>query len=234
MVAAAIAWIGPALAARVYRDAIVKDFESERNLGRGQSAGVIAAIGSAAAATAIFFGGYKLLLSLLGEISNSWEMKSAYIGMVFVIALIKAFFTSRFTQLETVPEGEKFELVRVVSPQIAMAVFVITFGFAYSWTANASKALITAALFSAPYFILFIRFQAVGTATFSKLKRNILLESALAVAASFALYTQIQRLPQLSDQRAEIFLLAAAIPGLIHSIYSSICDSAQREETINP
>jgi hypothetical protein len=234
MVAAAIAWIGPALAARVYHDAVVKDFQSEKSFGSSQGASAIAAVGSAAAATAIFFGGYKLLLSLLGEISDSWEMKPVFIGSVFVIALIKALFISRFMQNESAPEGEKFELVRVVSPQIAMAVFAITFGFAYSWTANASKALITAALFSAPYFILFIRLQAIGTAIFSKLKRNILLESVLAVAASFALYTQIQRLPQLSDQRAEIFLLAAAIPGLIHSIYSSICDSAQREETINP
>lgn len=234
MVAAAIAWIGPSLAARVYQDAIEKDFMSESNSVRSQASSLVAGIGSALAATAIFFGGYKLLISLLGEISTSWEMKPVYVGVVFTVALAKAFFTNRFMRIEATSENEKFELVRVVSPIVAFTVFAITFGFAYSWTANGVKALITAVLFSAPYFILFLRFQAIGVSAFSQFKRNILLESALAVTASFAIYTQIQRLPQLSDQRAEIFLIGAAIPGLVHAIYSSICDSAQREGTITP
>jgi hypothetical protein len=92
--------------------------------------------------------------------------------------------------------------------------------------------LIAAVLFAAPYFLLFIRFETIGGAIFGRVKRNILLESGVAVAASYLIYVQVQQLPQLSAQRAEIYLIAAAIPGLVHGIYSSICDSAQREERI--
>ena len=93
-------------------------------------------------------------------------------------------------------------------------------------------AFIAAALFSAPYFILFIRFEPLWVSFFSKIKRNIVLESSVAVLASFIIYSQIAALPLLSDQRAETFLIAAAIPGLLHAIYSSICDSAQRQGRI--
>lgn len=234
MVAAAIAWVGPSLAARVYQDAIQKDFTDPSNPAKEKASVALSAFGSAVAASAIFFGGYKLLLSLLGEISDSWQMQPLYVGIVFIVALVKSIFSARFENIESAPSGEKFEIVRVVSPQIAMAVFAVAFGFAYSWTTSGAKALIAATLFAAPYFILFVRFEAIGVQYFAKAKRNILLESVIAVAASFAIYTQIQQLPQLSDQRAEIYLIAAAIPGLLHGIYSSICDSAQREGTIKP
>ena len=232
MVAAAIAWIGPSLAARIYQEAIAKDFEKSKIpivLSRAFSY-----VGSALAATAIFYGGYKLLLSLLGEVTEGWEMKSLYVASVFVFAIIKAIFIGKFAAEQNSTEDAKFEIVRVASPQVSLAAFTVVFGFAYLWTESALKALIAAALFAAPYFLLFIRFEPIGVRLFVKSKRNILIESAAAVAASYIVYTQIQLLPQLSDQRAEIYLVAAAIPGLVHAIYSSICDSAQREERINP
>lgn len=232
VVAAAIAWIGPSLAARIYQDAIKKDFN------QAQAASLIglvaSAVGSAVAATALFFGGYKLLISLLGEVSAGWQMKPGYLACIFVIAIAKAFIREKFASQSITDTGEGFEIVRVVSPQVAFAAFLITYGFGYIWTASALKALLAAALFAAPYFLLFIRFETIGTAMFARIKRSILLESAVAVAASYLIYVQVQRLPQLSDQRAEIYLIAAAIPGLIHGIYSSICDSAQREERITP
>ena len=228
MVAAAIAWVGPSLAARVYQDAIKKDFK------QSQIASIAAAFGSALAATALFFGGYKLLISLLGEVSKGWQMKPLYLGLIFVIALAKALFTEKFASPTNELRSESFEIVRVASPQVAFSAFLITYGFGYIWTESALKALLAAALFAAPYFLLFIRFETIGAAMFARIKRNILLESAVAVAASYLIYVQVQQLPQLSDQRAEIYLIAAAIPGLVHGIYSSICDSAQREERINP
>ena len=232
VVAAAIAWIGPSLAARIYQDAIKKDFN------QAQAASLIglvaSAVGSAVAATALFLGGYKLLISLLGEVSAGWQMKPGYLACIFVIAIAKAFIREKFASQSITDTGEGFEIVRVVSPQVAFAAFLITYGFGYIWTASALKALLAAALFAAPYFLLFIRFETIGTAMFARIKRSILLESAVAVAASYLIYVQVQRLPQLSDQRAEIYLIAAAIPGLVHGIYSSICDSAQREERITP
>jgi hypothetical protein len=232
MVAAAIAWIGPSLVARIYQDAIKKDFtESQQSTPLATAAAVI---GSAIAATALFYGGYKLLLSLLGEVSDGWQMQPVYLVTVFAIALTKAIFIEKFALPKEESIGEDFEIVRVVSPQVAFSALLIVYGFTYIWTENALRSLIAALLFAAPYFLLFIRFEPIGVQLFAKLKRNFFLESVFAVAASYLIYLQVQRLPELTDQRAEIYLIAAAIPGLIHGIYSSICDSAQREERINP
>lgn len=232
MVAAAIAWIGPSMAARVYQDSILQDFtEPKRD---NVISKTISYLGSSLAATAIFYGGYKLLMSLLGEIADGWQMKPAYLAIIFLVAFAKAIVIDKYAQDQHSSDHEKFEIVRVASPQVATAAFLIFFGFAYSWTESALKALIAAVLFAAPYFFLFIRFEPIGVNLFARANRNILIESAVAVAASYLIYTQVLLVPQLSDQRAEIYLIAAAIPGLIHAIYSSICDSAQRKERITP
>jgi hypothetical protein len=228
VIAAAIAWVGPSLAARVYLDSIKKDFSKPSTA----LAKLAAALGSAVAATLIFFGGYKLLVSLMGEISNQWQMQPTYLALVFVFALVKALFMFRFENETETKTSEAFEVVRVTSPLTATSTLLIILGFTYLWTEDAMTAFIAAALFSAPYFFLFIRFEPLWVSFFSKIKRNIVLESSVAVLASFIIYSQIAALPLLSDQRAETFLIAAAIPGLLHAIYSSICDSAQRQGRI--
>jgi hypothetical protein len=228
VIAAAIAWVGPSLAARVYLDSIKKDFSNPSTA----IAKFAAALGSAVAATLIFFGGYKLLVSLMGEISNQWQMQPTYLALIFVFALLKALLMFRFEKETGASTSQAFEVVRVTSPLTASSTLLVVLGFTYLWTEDALTAFIAAALFSAPYFFLFIRFEPLGVSFFSKLKRNIVLESSVAVLASFIIYSQIAALPLLSDQRAETFLIAAAIPGLLHAIYSSICDSAQRQGRI--
>jgi hypothetical protein len=228
LIAAAIAWVGPSLAARVYLESIKKDFSKPSTA----LAKFAASLGSAIAATLIFFGGYKLLVSLMGEISSQWQMQPTYLALVLVFALAKALFIFRFENESETNTLRAFEVVRVTSPLTATSTLLVILGFTYLWTEDALTAFIAAALFSAPYFFLFIRFEPLWVTFFGKIKRNIVLESSLAVSASFIIYGQIASLPLLSDQRAETFLIAAAIPGLLHAIYSSICDSAQRQGRI--
>lgn len=229
VIAAAIAWVGPSLAARVYLESIKKDFSNPSTA----LAKLAAALGSAVAATLIFFGGFKLLVSLMGEISTQWQMQPTYLGLIFVFALVKTLFMFNFENETNTNTSQAFEVVRVTSPLTATSTLLIIFGFTYLWTEDALTGSIAAALFSAPYFFLFIRFEPILVSFFRKIKRNIVLESSFAVLASFIIYNQIAALPLLSDQRAETFLIAAAIPGLLHAIYSSICDSAQRQGRID-
>ena len=228
VIAAAIAWVGPSLAARVYLDSIRNDF----SLPSRGFVKLAAAFGSAISATLIFFGGYKLLVSLMGEISSQWRMQPTYLVFVFVLALIKALIIFKFDHEASQNDPEAFEVVRVASPLTATSTLLVILGFVYIWTEDGLTALIASTLFAAPYFLLFIRFEPVGVSFFSKIKRNIVAESSVAVLASIIIYNQIAALPLLSDQRAETFLIAAAIPGLLHAIYSSICDSAQRQGRI--
>lgn len=228
VIAAAIAWVGPSLAARVYLDSIQKDFSlRSRNLGK-----LTAAIGSAISATLIFFGGYKLLVSLMGEISSQWKMQPTYLVFVFLIALIKALFIFKFDYEIIENDPKSIEVVRVASPLTATSTLLVILGFVYIWTEDTLTALIASTLFAAPYFLLFIRFEPLGVSFIRKIERSIVLESSVAVLASMIIYNQISGLPLLSDQRAETFLITAAIPGLLHAIYSSICDSAQRQGRI--
>lgn len=228
VIAAAIAWVGPSLSARVYLDSIKKDFSiPSKSLVK-----LIPALGSALSATLIFFGGYKLLVSLMGEISNQWKMQPIYLILVFALAFIKALFLVKFEHKVDDNKSLTFEVVRVASPLTASTTFLVTLGFVYIWTENALMAVIASALFAAPYFLLFVRLEPIGVSLFGKIKRNIILESSFAVLASIFVYNQIAALPLLSDQRVEIFLIAAAVPGLLHAIYSSICDSAQRQGRI--
>ena len=148
MVAAAIAWVGPSLAARIYQDAIKKDFNG--SLQSTLLATLAAVVGSATAATALFFGGHKLLISLLGQVSDGWQMKPSYLVLVFIIALTKALFIEKFALQKEEVVGDNFEIVRVVSPQVAFSALVILYGFTYIWTENALRSLIAALLFAAP------------------------------------------------------------------------------------
>jgi len=232
--AAAVAWIGPSLLSRLYQDAIVKDLTSSRVKIGLPVVRAFSILGAALSATAIFFGGHMLLQSLIVEVSRNQDMKEVYLVAVGVVAAIKATFIAIFEDRGKVEEVKDFEVVRVASPQISTLVFFLVFGYSYLWTGNFSGSLIAAVLFAAPYFLLFVRFETLGITSFAKIKRNIFLESTLAVGASLIIYNQIQRLPQLSEQRAEVFLMTAAIPALFHGLYSSICDSAQRKERIEP
>ena len=175
-----------------------------------------------------------LLQSLIVEVSSDQEMKEIYLIAVGVVSATKATFIAIFEDRGKIEEEKEFEVVRVASPQISTLVFFLVFGYSYLWTGSFNGSLIAAVLFAAPYFLLFVRFETLGITSFAKIKRNIFLESTIAVGASLIIYNQIQRLPQLSEQRAEVFLMTAAIPALLHGLYSSICDSAQRKERIEP
>jgi hypothetical protein len=59
-----------------------------------------------------------------------------------------------------------------------------------------------------------------------------LIEPILVSAITFAIYSQISPAPLFADRKAEIFLILAALPGLIHGIYGLFCDSVEQREII--
>jgi hypothetical protein len=115
---------------------------------------------------------------------------------------------------------------------MAIVIFAIAFGFAFIWTQSASKSLIVALIFTAPYLVLLVRFNEISSKLLSKAKRNILIESILTTGASFLIFNQISTLPLLSQEKAQWFLIFSGIPGIIHAIYSAACDSSDRQEII--
>jgi len=228
--AAAIAWIGPALLSRIYQDAILIDLR-EAKVGNFL-AKTLSILGAGLAAIGIFFGGHLLLQSLILQVSDDFKMKSYYLVIVGLVAAAKAsYLTFKFDDRKDEVAGE-FEVVRVASPQISLLVLGLVFGYAYIWTDNLSRAIVAAILFAIPYSLLFMRFETLGVEIFAKVRRNIVIEAAIATGLSLVIYSQLQRLPELTEDRAELFLILSALPALFHGFFSSICDSAQRKERI--
>jgi hypothetical protein len=129
--------------------------------------------------------------------------------------------------------AERIAIARVSSPQTALILTAISFAFVYIWTESAIKALIVAILFSLPYYLLFIRFTEFSFLPFRNVPRNIVGESVIVSAIAFIIYRQISTQPLLSDQKSYLFLVFAAIPGVIHAAYSAICASLEKMEIIS-
>jgi len=232
--AAAIAWIGPALLSRLFLDSILIDLTNAKFKAGELWAKIISIAFSAITAISIFFGGHLLLLSLILDVSDDFAMKTHYILVIGVVALIKAASLSFIPEKSGQDNSEEFEVVRIVSPQIAFVAFGAILGYAYIWTGNFGRAIIAAALFATPYLLLLVRFESLAIHQFAKVRRNLVLEASITTALSFVIYSQMQRLPELTQDRTELFLILAGFPVLIHGLYSSICDSAQRKERIVP
>ena len=120
------------------------------------------------------------------------------------------------------------------SPQTSLALFAGFFAVGYIWTQSAAKSLIFAILFAAPYFLLFISLTEVNVKALIKLRRNIFLEALLSGAITMSIYQVIAHEPMLSTQKSQVYLLCAGIPGLLHAIYSAMCDSAERQGIMEP
>jgi ABC-type phosphate transport system permease subunit len=66
-----------------------------------------------------------------------------------------------------------------------------------------------------------------------KNRRYLLVEPILVAVLTAVIYSQVSQTPLLSDKRAELFLILAAIPALLHGIYGLFCDSVEQREIIN-
>ena len=236
MLAVGLGWLGPVFALSISRYAI------ERDLSRSEKSSVaarsIAILFGSVFGAAIFYMSQKLVNSILLEVNESRTVSLTALVVLTGALLIRSAADYHVVEKgsrelpESTPQ-ETISIARVNSLQTALIIFTVVFGFGFAWVENAQDALIVAGLFSAPFFLLNIRFGTSITA-FAKVPRNLLLESALVATASFLIFQKISSLPLLIDDRARKFLIFAGLPGVIHALYSVICDSSQRKEKMTP
>ncbi len=235
MVALGVCWIAPSLFGSIFRDVTSKDFTTAqtpqktlvRYLGLLE-AGVVGG--------ALFYLGQKLITSLLASVTSV-----RHIGLVEVLivglAVIAKGVADDFSDKSLTPamnaRVEAIDVKRVSSPQTALGLFVVFFAFSYIWSQSSGKSLLFAVLFSAPYFLLFIRFDLKRVTFMTEVPRNIFLEAIVTAGVTLAVFLQVSGLPLLSTQKSGLFLLLAGIPGLIHAFYSAVCDSAERKGIIS-
>jgi hypothetical protein len=102
-------------------------------------------------------------------------------------------------------------------------------GVSYVWTESLLFSAVTAAVFTIPLLLLQVRFASPVIAALGKVPRNILVESTIVSAISFAIFTYVQSTPFEVIQKGKLIILGAALPQVIHALFSSLSDTQDRE-----
>jgi hypothetical protein len=126
-------------------------------------------------------------------------------------------------------EVKSIRLSRIISPR-AMGILTLFFaGVSFVWTESLIFSTVTALVFSIPLLLLQVRFASPVIAALAKVRRNILVESTIVSAISFAIFTYIQSTPFEVIQKGKLIILGAAVPLVIHALFSTLSDTQVRE-----
>jgi hypothetical protein len=182
---------------------------------------------------AIFYSSELLLSSLLdrtGPIVNSRIDLPIAIGVaVFLKERLEIFIDRRSLSSDANIEVKSIRLSRIISPR-AMVILALFFaGVSYVWTESLVFSAVTALVFTIPLILLQVRFESPVIAALAKVRRSILVESTIVSAISFGVFTYIQSTPFEVIQKGKLIILGAAVPLVIHALFSSLSDTQDRE-----
>jgi hypothetical protein len=227
LMAIALSWLAPGLIASIYREMIAKD-SLPKVLTR-----TLPTIFASFFGAAIFFSSELLLSSLLdrtGPIVNSRIDLPIAVGFaVFLKDRLERFVDRRSLLTNTNIEVKSIRLSRIISPR-AMGILALFFaGVSYVWTESLLFSAVTAAVFTIPLLLLQVRFASPVISVLAKVRRNILAESTIVSAISFAFFTYVQSAPFEVIQKGKLIILGAALPLVIHALFSSLSDTQDRE-----
>ena len=234
-----LGWLGPVLALSLFRNTVAIDFGRDEAGGAKPLGRAISLLTGSLFGAAIFYMSQKLINSILITVDEKRTVSMQALAVITIGLVVRGLADTNIVgrpvsaeRAESTPI-ETIKIVRVNSPQTAFLLSIVIYLFALAWIGNSQSALIVMALFSAPYYLLLIRFDKFRFAPLGRIPRNILLESAVISAISFIIFRKISSLPLLVDARAQKFLIYAGIPGMVHALYSIICDSSQRDEKVD-
>jgi hypothetical protein len=238
MISVGISWLLPILFASIIQTAIAKDFNRGNEEEAKFSLRVAGIVVSSFVGAAVFFFGQKLANTVLINLGAARNISILALSIVTLALIIRGILDESVLHSdasEHLHEESHLEVTtirRVSSPATAVGILAIVFAFAFIWSDSAQKSLIIGLIFTAPYFILLVRFNEIKSKFLARVKRNFLIESLVTASITFVVFNQISSLPLLSQEKAQWFLIWAGIPGIIHAIYSAACDSSDRQEII--
>jgi hypothetical protein len=226
MFSVGLTWIGTALFSGLLKENFGKDFSKSPN---GKSMSLYGVVASALVGTSVFYLGHALIDGIL--YIESPNRGVSIVGLIIIALAIcgKGFAEIAKNSANKFDEVELFHVARVCSPQTAILLSSIAFGFLYIWTENAEQSLIFSLMFTLPFYLAFISFGE-GFALFRRLPaRNILLESALIALVAILSYRLLSGRPLLLGDKTQFLLLISAIPGIVHAIYSAMFSESEKK-----
>ena len=220
--------MAPGIISSIYRETVGKDSTPEK--ANKYLPELFAAISSGA----IFFSCELLISSLLNRVGPIVNSRFDLPLVIALTVVIKSRI-ERTLDRKALIDGSSIEvkslvLSRVISPRATSVLTIFFGGVAYIWTESLVFAIATAVLLTVPLAALQVRFESPKLEFFTKIKRGILLESTIVAAISAAIFFVIQSLPFEVVQKGKLIILGAAIPLIIHSIFSSLGDINEREK----
>ena len=227
LMAIALSWLAPGLISSIYREMIAKDNLPEV-IKRS-----IPTLFSAFFGGAIFYSSELLLSSLLdrtGAIVNSRIDLPIAIG---IAVLLKERLEKMVDRRALLSDGnievKSILLSRIISPRAVGILALFFAGVTYIWTQSLIFALSAALVFIVPLLLLQIRFASPVVSALARVPRNILAESSIVSAVSFGIFMFIQSMPFEVIQKGKLIILGAAVPLIIHAVFSSLSDTQDRE-----
>ena len=184
----------------------------------------------------LFYFGQLLLNSVLINFTKSRNISILAISIICLALLVKGILDelivlNQSAKISSIGRNPlEISIARVTSPQFAFGVIILVFSFSYIWTKSAQQSIISAILFSAPYFLIFLRANKMKLNSFATSRRYILIEPFAVAGLTYLIYSQISAVPLFADRRAELFLILSALPGVIHGVYGLLYDSAEVED----
>ena len=221
-----LSWILPGLLRNIYAFALRGSKFNEMNRNSNQLSLLFI---PALIATVAFHLGNKLVDSVTVFVTSSRDISWAALVVVALASILRFLAESRVMKEPWTSDVlASFSIARTVSPLTALAISTLLFGYGFMWTENGERSLLLASLFSLPFFLLTIRLNEVLVPKLAGVRRGILVESIFVALVTVALYLPVRDLPLLGDEKSNLFMLLAAIPLLLHSVFSALADYAER------
>jgi hypothetical protein len=230
LLAVGMAWVAPGIISSLYRQMLEKDGYVS------QVTRFLPDIFSSILGAFIFLIAELLTNSFTNHI-GSFGVDRFYIPLLIAISIFARIKAEKFLFRNIHIGGDNYQirtltLPRVISPRTVFFTCLYLGGISYAWTQSISFAISSALILSVPLALLLVRFGAPRLKRLGGIERNIILEPLFICFIAYGIFMQIQDMPFDVNQKGRYFIIYSALVLIGHAIYSSVCDTSNRDKVV--
>lgn len=168
-----------------------------------------------------------ILKSLNIVVSADYALLGMGICLFVTTVILKSRFLVKFLNEEKVSTSETtaHRISRVVSPSAAIGAFILLLALFMNWTMDFVSSLLSAFLWSSPFFLTFIKFKSRKLRLSRLISVNTYWELLIVFVLISVIFQYLQIFPWLVEDRSTIILIATAFPIFAHSLFVTFVES---------
>ncbi|CAB4529573.1 unannotated protein [freshwater metagenome] len=231
-----MAWCLPSMLASMYLVILKVDFKVYLSRLSENIKDVLALVLSALLGSVAVVISTILTDSLVINIQGNKFLRWPLMAIVFVLIIAKNLMEIAIDrrrikrEIEVETEVESIILQRSMSQPMTFTLATAIFGITYVWTEKANQSLIATLVISAPFFLNSIHLPRLVGVRFAKARRNLMIEAIIVALLTVAVYIGVQYLPMSTREKAQAFILLGLVPVLLHSVYSSLVATSEKNK----